>query len=357
MIRVLVIDDSMFMRNALVSFLEEDSEIKVVDTARDGQDALRKLATLECDVVTLDVEMPHMDGLATLKQIMKTNPLPVLMVSSLTESGAETTLKAMEYGAQDFIPKSLDSDKVAFGKDLRQKVKAISRRKAILKLKYSRLNNPSRPPSPATVSQAPHHRPYEKPACRGRRDLVVIGVSTGGPPVVQKILAALPGDFPACILIAQHMPASFTGPFANRLNGLSKIAVSEAVDGDALKNGHAYICPGGKHIGIRMRGALPEVAVTTEPLDALYKPTVNVLMGTAGQYLGRRTLGVMLTGMGNDGVDGAKILKDNGGCLIAQDEASCVVYGMPKAVVDAGLADQILDGDQIAQAIIAMVKS
>ncbi len=174
--------------------------------------------------------------------------------------------------------------------------------------------------------------------------------------MVQKILSALPASLPACVLIAQHMPATFTGPFAKRLDSVSQISVTEAVDGDKLKNGHAYVCPGGMHIGVRLRGPLPEVSVTEEPRNALYKPTVNVLMETAGMIMGRRVLGVMLTGMGSDGVDGARVLREKGGCLIAQNEASCVVYGMPKAVVDANLANLVLDADEIASAIITTVK-
>lgn len=355
MIRVLVVDDSTFMRHALVSMLEQDPEIKVVDTARDGQDALDKASRLDVDVMTLDVEMPRLDGLETLKQIMKTNPLPVLMVSSLTESGAVSTLKALEYGAQDFIPKTQSNDKDAFGEDLRRKVKAIARRKSIIRLKYHHHSAPQAAAASAPPRQAPSFCGAAS-ACKGPRDLVVIGVSTGGPPIVQKILSALPASLPACILIAQHMPATFTGPFAKRLDSVSQISVTEAVDGDKLKNGHAYVCPGGMHIGVRLRGPLPEVAVTEEPRNALYKPTVNVLMETAGMIMGRRVLGVMLTGMGSDGVDGARVLRERGGCLIAQNEASCVVYGMPKAVVDANLANLILDADEIASAIITTVK-
>lgn len=343
------------MRHALVSMLEQDPEIKVVETARDGQDALEKASRLDVDVITLDVEMPRLDGLETLKQIMKTNPLPVLMVSSLTESGAVSTLKALEYGAQDFIPKTQSNDRDAFGEDLRRKVKAIARRKSIIRLKYHHHSAPQ--PAPAHAPSHPSSAACgAAPACKGPRDLVVIGVSTGGPPVVQKILSALPASLPACILIAQHMPATFTGPFAKRLDSVSQISVTEAVDGDKLKNGHAYVCPGGMHIGVRLRGPLPEVAVTEEPKSALYKPTVNVLMETAGMIMGRRVLGVMLTGMGSDGVDGARVLREKGGCLIAQNEASCVVYGMPKAVVDANLANLILDADDIASAIITTVK-
>lgn len=401
------------MRSAIVALLEKDPEITVCGTAKDGQDCLAKVAQLQPDIITLDVEMPRMDGLTTLKELMRTSPLPVLMVSSLTAEGAETTLKALEYGALDFIAKVSGADQEDFGVELRHKVKSIARRKAFLRLRYTRTNleagrgsslsssaggssssslgsaarpsslssglsrtsgtsslsgssslssrqsttpRPSlRSASPAAGAGAPAAGGIIRP-CSGTHDIVVIGVSTGGPPVVQKILSALPANFPACILVAQHMPATFTGPFAKRLDSVCQISVTEAVNGDKIQNGHAYVCPGGKHIGIQMRGPLPEVLVTTEPTSALYKPSVNVLMETAGNGLGRRVLGVMLTGMGSDGCEGAKVLKQRGGYLIAQNEASCVVYGMPKAVVDAGLADQILDVDDIAKAIMACVK-
>lgn len=403
MIRVLVVDDSAFMRNAISSYLTQDAGIEVVGTARDGVDCLEKVKQLQPDVITLDLEMPRMDGLETLKQLMSTTPLPVIMISSLTEFGAEATLKAMEAGAMDFIPKTMANDKEAFGDEIRRKVKLLARRKAFIRLKYSaqrqsrkpsplpstpspapaphtsRFSSPTPPPPPRSGSSLPRHAgtgtlhggslssgqgsttatrtvQTSSARCRGARDIVVIGVSTGGPPVVQKILSALPANLPACILVAQHMPASFTGPFAKRLDGVCALSVTEAVNGDKLVNGHAYICPGGRHIGIQMRGPLAEVLVTDEPKSALYKPTVNLLMETAGKCMGRRVLGVMLTGMGSDGVDGARVLKEKGGWLIAQSEATCVVYGMPKAVVDAGLADQVVDADDIAEQIIAAVK-
>lgn len=360
MIKVLVVDDSTFMRHSLVELLEKDHDIKVVDTAKNGEEALLKAAEKDFDVITLDIEMPRLNGLETLKKLMATNPLPVIMVSSLTEEGADSTLKAMEYGAQDFIPKTMSNDKDAFGQELRRKVRAIAKRKSIIRLKYhhSPQNTQAEHPKRQPATHTAPHRPHTSASLsKGPRDLVVIGVSTGGPPVVQKILSALPSDLPACILIAQHMPATFTGPFAKRLDSVSKLTVTEAVDGDKLKNGHAYVCPGGKHIGLRLKGPLPEISISDHPRDALYKPTVNVLMETAGKIMGRRTLGVMLTGMGNDGVDGAKILRDHGGALIAQSEASCVVYGMPKAVVDANLANVVLDADDIAQAIVAAVRA
>lgn len=353
MISVLVVDDSTFMRNTITSLLEQDSEIKVVGTARNGQEALEKAEELDPDVMTLDVDLPRLDGLGVLQQLMKKTPIPVLMVSSLTQSGAESTLKALEYGALDFIPKTMSCDRECFGAELQRKVRVIARRKTIIKLKYRRINQIQVPvPRPQPSQPAD----YVQTPCTGPRDLVVIGVSTGGPPVVQKILSALPADLPACILIAQHMPAAFTNPFAKRLDSVCQIGVTEAQDGDKFKTGHAYVCPGGKHLGIRMRGPLPEIFVAEEPRDALYKPSANVLFETAGKAMGRRTLGVILTGMGSDGCEGSKVLKEKGGCLIAQNEASCVVYGMPKAIVDNKLANLILDVDDIANAIITTVR-
>ena len=353
MISVLVVDDSTFMRNTITSLLEQDSEIKVVGTARNGQEALEKAEELDPDVMTLDVDLPRLDGLGVLQQLMKKTPIPVLMVSSLTQSGAESTLKALEYGALDFIPKTMSCDRECFGAELQRKVRAIARRKTIIKLKYRRINQIQVPvPRPQPSQPAD----YVQTPCTGPRDLVVIGVSTGGPPVVQKILSALPADLPACILIAQHMPAAFTNPFAKRLDSVCQIGVTEAQDGDKFKTGHAYVCPGGKHLGIRMRGPLPEIFVAEEPRDALYNPSANVLFETAGKAMGRRTLGVILTGMGSDGCEGSKVLKEKGGCLIAQNEASCVVYGMPKAIVDNKLANLILDVDDIANAIITTVR-
>ena len=231
MVRVFVVDDSLFMRRLITMVLEEDPGIKVVGTARDGKEALSKLlGDVECDAVTMDVEMPIMNGLETLKQLMASKPLPVLMLSSLTEKGAETTLKALDYGALDFIPKSADKDKSLFGRELRKKIKSLANRKSFITLKFGRRNRQMS--SSLTVkAPAPAAQTFSPTPCSGPRDIVVIGVSTGGPPVVQKIFSALPANLPACILVAQHMPASFTGPFAKRLDNLSAISVSEATDG------------------------------------------------------------------------------------------------------------------------------
>lgn len=332
MIRVLVVDDSAFMRKAIGTMLANDPEIEVVGTAKNGQEGLDMVRSLSPDVVTMDMEMPVMDGLSALKRIMMEMPRPVIMISSLTVEGAEATLKALEAGAVDFIPKKLSRVSLEIIKiehDLRAKVKAVARR---------RLLRPSRPAAAPRVQ--PPRRPLSGASARA---VVAIGVSTGGPPAVQSILSQLPENFPACVLIAQHMPQAFTGPFAKRLDSLSKLAVSEAVDGAPVIPGKVYVAPGGSHLRVRREGMRLVVEVGSEPRTALYKPSVNELMGSVADVIGSRALGLMLTGMGNDGLEGAKKLKAAGGRLMAQNDASCVVYGMPKAVVDAGLADEVVD--------------
>ena len=241
MIKVLVVDDSAFMRKALTTLLAQDANIEVVGTARDGEDALVQIPKHDPDVVTLDIEMPRMDGLTCLQRIMKDFPRPVIMVSSLTESGADATLKALDYGALDYIPKSLNSNQTLFALELTSKIRAVARKRALMQLRFGRQQT-SAQGAPAAAAAAPAAPSSFKP-CHGARDIVAIGVSTGGPPCVQKILSSLPADFPACILIAQHMPAAFTGPFAKRLDGVSKITVTEAKNGDPIKAGHAYVPP------------------------------------------------------------------------------------------------------------------
>lgn len=355
MISVVVVDDSAFMRKALSSMLEKDPEIKVVATARDGQEGLDLIRKHNPDVITLDIEMPRMDGLTALKHIMMEMPKPVLMVSSLTVEGAEATLKAMELGAVDFIPKQLSKvslDIVKIELDLQAKVKQIARRKfrpPVLARK------PCIPSASTTCppGESETRREIVRPSGSLVRDVVAIGVSTGGPPAVQKVLSGLPKDFPAAIVIAQHMPAAFTGPFAKRLDGVCQVNVKEAETGDRLMPGHVFIAPGGKHLKLHQKVSRVEIEITTDPVEALYKPSANVLVGSAAEAVGRRALGVILTGMGSDGMEGVKILKQKGGRALAQSDASCVVYGMPKAIVDAGLADEIVDIEEMAQAIMA----
>ena len=350
-LKVLVVDDSAFVRRSLIGIIEKDKDIQVVATASNGEEAIAKAKQYDPDVITLDVEMPKMNGLQALEKIMKEAPCPVIMVSSLTSEGADVTLRALDLGALDFMPKlgGAGTDMQTLEAELTSKLKALARRKAFMRLRFKNAA------SAAALRAAPAAAPL-RPEARGHAgpfDLVAIGVSTGGPPAVQKVLSALPGNFPVPILIGQHMPAAFTGPFASRLHGLSKLTVKEAEAIERVKAGHAYICPGGKHLRLENRGGVLSAVVTEEPKSALYKPSANVLMESVGIALGRRALCVMLTGMGNDGLEGAKVLKAKGGWAIAQSEASCVVYGMPKAIVDAGLADEIVDINDMASAILA----
>ncbi len=343
MVKVVVVDDSAFMRKALQTMLDKDPEISVVATARNGKEGLDKIREFQPDVVTLDIEMPIMDGLTALRHIMMEMPRPVLMVSSLTSQGAEATLKAMELGAVDFIPKQLSKvslDIIKLEDELRHKVRTIARRT---------FRAPAKPLT--DVGAAREHGPRARPSGPQRRDVVAIGVSTGGPPAVQKVLSSLPKDFPAGILIAQHMPGAFTGPFAKRLDGLCNISVKEAENGERFVPGTAYVAPGGRHLALSARTGRIEVVVTDEPREALYKPSANVLITSVANGVGRRALGVVLTGMGNDGKEGVDALKSRGGRALAQSDSTCVVYGMPKAIVDAGLADEIVDIDDMAGAI------
>lgn len=350
MIKVLVVDDSAFMRKALSTMLAGDPEIQVVGMARDGEEGLEKIRQLRPDVVTLDIEMPRMDGLTALRHIMMEMPLPVLMVSSLTTEGAEATLKAMELGAVDFIPKQLSRvslDIVKIEGELRAKVKTVARRR-VRPIRLQR--KPELISAPVvmdkkTVDAVPQKR---TPV----RDVVAIGVSTGGPPAIQKVFSKLPADFPACILVAQHMPQAFTGPFAKRLDAVSQITVKEAEPGDRVQPGMAFIAPGGKHLQIDQKVSRIDLLVSDDPREALYKPSANVLIASVAKGVGKRGVGVILTGMGSDGLEGIKELKGRSGYVLAQNDESCVVYGMPKAIVDAGLADEILDIEDMSQGIM-----
>lgn len=372
MINVVVIDDSAFIRNWLTMLLEKDPEIKVVATAKDGLDGIEAIRKHDPDVVTLDIEMPRMNGLEALAVIMKEMPRPVLMVSSLTSEGAESTLKALELGAADFIAKKPIIDN-AYQEGILNRVRAVAKGGAIMRMRRLAQQRqiasrsatppptPPRPPAQTTASSFTAARPpltrptaeeppkLNMPAGRPKRDIVAIGVSTGGPPAVQKILSALPADFPAAILIAQHMPAAFTGPFAARLNNSSALTVKEAENGEKIRAGTVYISPGGQHLTVKPN---LDIVISPEPTSELYKPSATLLMDSVGRTFGRKALGVMLTGMGSDGLEGAKVFKQQGGRLIAQSEQTCVVYGMPKAVVDAGITDEIADLENIPQAII-----
>jgi len=350
MIKVLIVDDSAFMRNALSNMLSSDPEIKIVGTARDGLEALEKVASLNPDIVTMDVEMPRMDGITALRHIMEKNPVPVIMVSSITTEGAKVTLDALDLGAVDFIPKNLSDlsiNIVKIREILIDKIKHIAR-KGIVKRRI-------RPVTAPKAIEIPKSMPVRTTGER-RINLVSIGTSTGGPKALQEIIPKLPKDFPTPIVIAQHMPPNFTGPFAERLNQLSQITVKEAEEGESLKNGVAYIAPGKGHMRMkRPRGIETVITISESKEEFIYRPSVDALMFSVAEFFPGRALGVILTGMGNDGLKGLTELKKTGGRIFAQNEDTCVVYGMPKAVVDAGIADKVLSLEEMAGEIINAV--
>ncbi|HSH69577.1 MAG TPA: chemotaxis response regulator protein-glutamate methylesterase [Deferrisomatales bacterium] len=343
MTRVLVVDDSAFMRKALSKMLESDPGIQVVGTARDGIDALEKVRQLDPDLVTLDVDMPRMDGLEALRRIMAECPRPVLMVSALTEAGAEETLQALDLGALDFIPKATGGNIVNIThieRSLCQKVRVLGRRR---RPQPGLQREPASAP-PVAAPVAPSRRP------QGMRYLA-IGASTGGPPALQTLLSGLAPGFSLPVVIVQHMPKAFTGPFARRLNGLCPLEMKEAESGDRLAPGRGFVAPGGSHLVLVPEGGGLTLQVTPEPADTLHKPSVDVTFSSFADHVGRTTLAVVLTGMGSDGLAGVRELKQKGAHTITQDADSCVVYGMPRAVAEAGLSDAVLPIGHIAAAV------
>jgi two-component system, chemotaxis family, protein-glutamate methylesterase/glutaminase len=349
-IKALVVDDSAFMRNAISSMLSSDQEIMVVGTARDGIEALEKVQSLKPDIVTMDIEMPRMDGISALKKIMEKNPVPVIMISSLTSEGAKATLDALELGAVDFIPKNLSDLSVNIIKIkeiLINKVKQISKRNIVFER--------TKPPVAQRISEI-HHGIHPMTTAGRRMGIVSIGTSTGGPKALHEILPKIPRDFPVPIIIAQHMPASFTGPFADRLNQVSQIVVKEAEEGEPLKPGVALIAPGRGHMRVKSQRAIETIVTISENRDEfVYRPSVDALMLSVAECFPGRALGVILTGMGNDGLKGLIALKNTGGKVFAQNEGTCIVYGMPKAVVDAGIADKVLPIEEMAGEIVNSV--
>ena len=354
--KVLVVDDSAFMRKAISIMLESDPQIKVIGVARDGEEAIEKVRELKPDLVTLDIEMPRMDGLAALQQIMKTDPTPVMMISSITTAGAEATLEALELGAIDFIPKQLSYvslDIVKIKDELLAKIKDIARRKHLLMAQYRQrqfartgripIVTSARPPVTATLIPS-------SPTIRRRNhaiNIVAIGSSTGGPPALSTLFSRLPGKLPVGVVVAQHMPAQFTKSLAERLDTLCSLTIREAVDGDKVEPGVVLIAPGGLNMTVRRRGGDAFVSVSPEPVTTLYKPCVDVLMNSVAESFGQSTLGVILTGMGSNGIHGVRNIKGRGGVIVAQNEQTCVVYGMPRAVIEAGLADHVAAIDDI----------
>ncbi len=342
-VQVLVVDDSAFMRKVITDILQADPEIEVIGTAKDGLEALEQVEKLNPDVITLDVEMPKMDGLEYLKRQMVTRPIPVVMVSSLTQEGAAITLEALEIGAIDFVAKpsgslSLDMHKVAM--EMCNKVKyAAKARVRIFKRKvYSTSDFKKERVLADKEAQSPEIA--EK--------LVIIGSSTGGPSALMEVIPKLPADLDAGVVVIQHMPPGFTNSLAERLNKISQLNVKEAVSGDIIAKNRVLIAPGGKHLFLKEN---KKVDTNTDlPVHGV-RPAVDVFMESAAKIYKNQIVGVILTGMGYDGARGMNSIKKYGGRTIAQSEETCVVYGMPRAVIEMGLADKIASLDQISSLI------
>lgn len=349
--KVLIVDDSAFMRKAIRQILESDSSIEVIGVARDGEDALEKLQELTPDVVTLDISMPHMDGLTCLRHIMSRNPLPVVMMSSLTQEGAQETFEALELGAVDFIPKpsgtiSLDIDKQK--NEIIAKVKAAAFAKTERKASFKSV----------LIKPEISLRKWRRKAVVSQK-AVVIGVSTGGPQTLMNIVPYLPENFPASLLIVQHMPPNFTRPFAERMNTASAIEIGEAKAGDMVETGKGYLAPGDYHMTVvkRALGKGAIIRLSKEPSHTLHRPSVDVTMSSVAELYGRNITGVILTGMGQDGAEAMVEVKRRGGKTIAQDEASSIIFGMPKVAIEKGCVDKVVSASKIAQAIVEAVNS
>ena len=357
-VKVLVVDDSGFFRRRVSEILSADPDIQVVGTATNGREAIDQAQALKPDVITMDYEMPMMDGITAVRNIMQSCPTPVLMFSSLTHEGARVTLDALDAGAVDYLPKNFEDisrnpEKVKAL--LCEKVHTIARSNR----RFSTFSPPSAPAAAAPTARgaapAPASRPSPaSPAAtssaaapkRKSYKLVAIGPSTGGPVALQRVLTQLPASFPAPIVLIQHMPAAFTKAFAERLDKLCRITVKEAEDGDLLRPGLALLAPGGKQMMVDARGVV-KILPGDERLN--YKPCVDITFGSAAKSFSDKVLAVVLTGMGADGREGARLLKQSGSQVWAQDEASCVIYGMPMAVVKANLADAVYGLDDIGR--------
>lgn len=368
-IRVLIVDDSAIIRRLLTDALSADPAIEVVGIAANGKIALAKIPMLKPDLVTLDMEMPEMDGLETLTEIRKSHAkLPVIMFSTLTDRGATATLDALARGANDYVTKPSNTGSIELSikkvqEDLIPKIKAFCIRSTGEPLASLGPTTGCRPGHPLVAAPRPLVAAPAQPAIKDkalgsdhRVDAVVIGTSTGGPNALSKVIAQLPADLPVPVLIVQHMPPIFTTRLAERLDQLSAIAVREAADGMRVQAGTVYVAPGDFHMKVQRKGTETAIQLTQEAPECSCRPAVDVLFRSASQLYGPNLLATVLTGMGQDGMIGCELIRAQGGYVLAQDEASSVVWGMPGAVTRAGLAHEILPLDAIARAIEFQVR-
>jgi len=349
-IKVLVVDDSAFMRKVISDMIQTAPGYVVLDTARNGEEALKKIEQLRPDVVTLDIEMPIMDGLTALKQIMTTNPIPVIMLSSLTKKGADETLKALDLGAFDFITKPSSVMKVStpeVKQELLEKIKIAGR------TKVKKLEKQVSPPAKSM------HMPREvgsiPKALTGStqfKKLIAIGTSTGGPRALQEVIPFIPKNIDAGIVIVQHMPPGFTKSLADRLDSLSLISVKEAENGDVIKAGCAYLAPGDKHLKVYKQNGQFVIKLDGSVRVSGHMPSVDAMMFSIAALNEKDIIGVIMTGMGADGAEGLKQVKEKKGYVIAQDEETCVVFGMPKSTIKLGVVDKVTSLSNITNEII-----
>ncbi|MEZ9893977.1 chemotaxis response regulator protein-glutamate methylesterase [Vibrio lentus] len=371
-IKVLVVDDSSFFRRRVSEIINSEARLEVIDVAVNGKEAVEKAKKLRPDVITMDIEMPVMDGITAVREIMAASPTPILMFSSLTHDGARATLDALDAGALDFLPKKFED--IARNRDdavalLQQRVIQIAAKRAFMRRvpvapRATAAASASSASTPSSLRQTSAATPAAKPvvastakfrASGKKYQLTAIGTSTGGPVALQKILTRIPAHYPHPIVLVQHMPATFTAAFASRLNTLCKIEVREAQDGDVLKPGVAYLAPGGKQMMIDGRAGSARLRIIDGGDRMNYKPCVDVTFGSAAKIYGDKVLSMILTGMGADGREGSRMLKTAGSTIWAQDEDSCVVYGMPQAVAKAGISTEDLPLDRIAERILVEV--
>lgn len=345
--KILIVDDSAYTRQTIKKIIEEDSSIEVIGVATDGIDAMSKTLRLKPDIITLDFEMPEMDGFSFLRWLMKERPTPVIMVSSHADS--KTLFKALDLGAVDFIAKPTRRASIelqTIGKDLIKKIRGIKNiRLDILSKNLELLESDEIVESQGVRKK--HHA----------IDIVAIGSSTGGPAALQIILTRLPADFEAAMVISQHMPRGFTGPLSERLNKMSQLRIKEAEDSDHINRGTVYICPGGFHLGIVRKNQKLLIALKEGRLTDKYTPSVDSMMTSVAEHYGENTMGVILTGMGNDGKNGMLEIKRKGGYTIAEAESSAVVFGMPGEAVKSGAVQTVLPISEIPSEIIREVNN